>query len=337
MIFFILGHMLICIGVAVLLKLDIVKTREHLIPFVILVPYVGVMILLIEQWLQRRKIYSTRETGYEGLEVDDIRFKKIILPVGGKDTDVIPLEEAMEMNGSGTRRSLIMDILKGNPEEYVSVLESASLSSDTELSHYATTSMIAIQTNYEAKLGELEARMKEIRGMNDIDPAKDVDIDEFEKTVREKESTVELVTKDVVMPSKGYIKLLDEYITIVDKYMGSGLISGAIYEIYQEKFDDALVEMLGYIKDNKKYWLMFVTNRIEAGRLKSMDKLLELIRSSWPNDEKCYMAYMAYAHKTSNDELAREIIETVEEKNIYLSKAGKAWFNFWKGEYENPF
>ncbi len=337
MIFFILGHMLICIGVAVLLKLDIVKTREHLIPFVILVPYVGVMILLIEQWLQRRKIYSTRETGYEGLEVDDIRFKKIILPVGGKDTDVIPLEEAMEMNGSGTRRSLIMDILKGNPEEYVSVLESASLSSDTELSHYATTSMIAIQTNYEAKLGELEARMKEIRGMNDIDPAKDVDIDEFEKTVREKESTVELVTKDVVMPSKGYIKLLDEYITIVDKYMGSGLISGAIYEIYQEKFDDALVEMLGYIKDNKKYWLMFVTNRIEAGRLKSMDKLLELIRSSWPDDEKCYMAYMAYAHKTSNDELAREIIETVEEKNIYLSKAGKAWFNFWKGEYENPF
>lgn len=337
MIFFILSHMLICIGVAVLLKLDIVKTREHLMPFVILVPYVGVMILLIEQWLQRRKIYSTRETGYEGLEVDDIRFKKIILPVGKKDTDVIPLEEAMEMNGSGTRRSLIMDILKGNPEEYVSVLESASLSSDTELSHYATTSMIAIQTNYEARIGELEARMKEIRGINDIDPAKDVDIDEFEKTGREKESTVELVTKDVVMPSKGYIKLLDEYITIVDKYMGSGLISGAIYEIYQEKFDDALVEMLGYIKDNKKYWLMFVTNRIEAGRLKSMDKLLELIRSSWPDDENCYMAYMAYAHKTSNDELAREIIETVEEKNIYLSKAGKAWFNFWKGEYENPF
>ncbi len=337
MIFFIWGHMLICILVAVLLKLDIVKTREHLMPFVILVPYVGAMVLFIEQWLQKKKIYSTRETGYEKLEVDDLRFKKIILPVSGENTDVIPLEEAMEMNGSGTRRSLIMDILKGNPEEYVSVLESASLSSDTELSHYATTSMIAIQTGYEAKLGELEARMKEIRGLDEIDPAKEVDIDEFEKTVREKENTVELVTKKVNMPSKGYIKLLDEYITIIDKYMGSGLISGAVYEIYQEKFDDSLVEMLGYVKDNKKYWLMFVTNRIETGRLKNMDKLLELIRCSWPEDEKCYMAYMAYAHKTSNDELALEVIETVKEKDIYLSKAGKAWYKFWKGEYENPF
>ncbi len=337
MILFILGHMVICIIVAVLLKLDIVKTREHLMPFVILVPYVGALLLLVEQWLQKRKIYSTRETGYEKLEVDDIRFKKIVLPVSGENSDVIPLEEAMEMNGSETRRSLIMDILRGKPEDYVSVLESASLSSDTELSHYATTSMIAIQTNYESKLGELEVRMKEIRGLDDIAPAKEVDIDEFEKSVNEKENTVELVTKNVDMPSKGYIKLLDEYITIIDKYMASGLISGAIYEIYQEKFDDALVEMLGYIKDNKRYWLMFVTNRIEAGRLKSMDKLLELIRSSWPDDEKCYMAYMAYAHKTSNDELAREIIETVEEKDIYLSKAGKAWYNFWKGEYENPF
>lgn len=337
MIFIFIVHIVLCIIVTVLLRLKIIKTREHIVPILYLIPFTGPLIFFMEQWLQKRKLYSSRNAGYDRLEIDDLRFQKIVLPTGEGKNDVVPLEEAMEINNSYTRRSLIMDILKGKPEDYVPVLESASLSDDTELSHYATTSMIAIQTRYEARLGELELRMRDIRDAVDIKADVEADIDEFERNLREKGNTVELVSENFNIPSKGYIMLLDEYIMLIDKYMDSGLISGAIYDIYQVKYDAALVEMLGYVKDIKKYWLMWVTNRIETGRLKGMDKLLELMRMNWPDDEKCYMVYMAYAFKTDNDELASEIIKTVEERQIYLSKNGKEWYDFWRGKYENPF
>ena len=61
------------------------------------------------------------------------------------------------------RHSLMLDILHKNPNEYIAILQKARNSDDTEVTHYATTMMMEIQTEYEKKLQQYEKTYKEHR------------------------------------------------------------------------------------------------------------------------------------------------------------------------------
>ena len=62
----------------------------------------------------------------------------------------------------------VVDVLNRHPEDNVSLLERASRTDDTEVSHCATTAMTGIQSGYEARIADLESAYKEQKGNSDI-------------------------------------------------------------------------------------------------------------------------------------------------------------------------
>ncbi|SDW66316.1 hypothetical protein [Paenibacillus sp. CF384] len=63
-----------------------------------------------------------------------------------KETNLLPLEEALVVNDNTTRRRLLLDILKEDMDEkMIPLLEQAVNNEDTETSHYAVTAVMEIK------------------------------------------------------------------------------------------------------------------------------------------------------------------------------------------------
>ena len=292
LILFILIHLIISVVVFVLQDMNILKIRDRIYPIVYLVPYVGFMMLLVECIMDKRNRIGQREIDLDKLEITQVRYKQIKVPQK-EENEVVPLEEAMAINDSKVRRSLILDILRKNPENYVAVLEKASLSSDTELSHYATTSMMAIQSRYEKSIAELEKEKE-----------------------RDKDNPI----------------VLDDYATVLKNYINSGLISGQVLRIYQNKLNKVLEELKGLCPEKIKYRFDWIDNRLDIGNTAGVKAECEDLLKKWPGEERCYKSYMAYAFKISDKKLAMQILKEVKEKEVYLSRAGREWYDFWNAE-----
>ena len=94
-----------------------------------------------------------RPIGLEKLMVDQIRYEKIKMSDNRNQDITVPLEEAMVVNDEKVRRKLIVDVLNHDPKRHIDLLKKASMADDTELSHFATTAMMNIQSDYEEKIG----------------------------------------------------------------------------------------------------------------------------------------------------------------------------------------
>ena len=95
------------------------------------------------------------------LKVTDTKYRRLITDTGADSETMVPLEEALIVNDAKMRRNLLLDILHRNPEEYLKTLENAMDSDDVEVTHYATTTVLEIQSEYEQQLQEYMRRFNE--------------------------------------------------------------------------------------------------------------------------------------------------------------------------------
>lgn len=291
---FLVIHIVVCLLIGILLRNGIIKTRTQIYPTVVLVPVCGVLILIAEQLVNLRNKSGSREIGLEKLRIQEAKFKRIEVEQDEEEDMIVPLEEAIVVNDSKTRRKLMLDILHRNPEEHISLLQKARLADDTELTHYATTSMMEIQSSYEQNIRDLERDLKENPEREEI---------------------------------PGILRKLRKELEL---YIESGLITGNILSIYQKKLGTVLNQLLEIEPQNKKYYLRRVENRIEQTELDKVPEELEEASSRWSEDEAVYRLWVKYYHAIGQGEKIQEVLTEIEEKKIYLSGEGKKWFAFWK-------
>lgn len=295
-------HILVCAVVGLKLHTKQLETRTLIFPAVLLVPVFGVLILLADLWVNKKNKGGSREISMEKLRIQDAKFKHIEVEREKNANMVVPLEEAIAVNDAKTRRKLLLDILHKNPEEHIELLQRARLSDDTELTHYATTTMMEIQSAFEQNIRELE----------------------WEVEVREDaEDKVELV--------KALRKLRKE----LNRYIESGLITGNILNIYRRKEETVLERLLLIAPNDKRYYLSLIDNKINQGKLEGVETLLEKALEKWNEDENVYQMFIRYYQAMHQGEQIQRILKEIEEKNIYLSKEGKKWYSFWKNEELN--
>lgn len=302
MIFLFLGvRIAVCLIVGYMLYKKQIRTRIPLLMEVVLVPVCGVLLLLADLWIEERRKNGSRKIELEKLEIQDIKFRPITVEDSDNSEMIVPLEEAIAINDAGTRRMLMLDILHRNPDEHVALLQRARLADDTELTHYATTTMMEIQSGYEQRIRELEQEMALCKEINDTEGLK-IALRKQRKELK--------------------------------RYIESGLITGNILNIYRRKLEEVLRQLLEFAPENKNYYLDSIENRIGQRQTEHLEADLQEALRRWPQEEYIYRLLVQFYQLTMQGEKIKEILAEMERNKIYLSAEGKQWFAFWRHERE---
>lgn len=145
-------HVMICVLLCVLSRVGVLRVEGRLLPFMLLVPLWGPLCVLM---LHTRTLIRAGEhtaPGLEQMRVDDEERRSILVEERADFANTVPLEEALIVNDSSQRRSLVMSILNDNPSRYIDVLSQARLNEDVEVVHYAATAMAQISAKEDLAL-----------------------------------------------------------------------------------------------------------------------------------------------------------------------------------------
>ena len=288
-------HLLICLTLWFLMYRQRISARYEMLPAVFMIPVFGILLLAEEMQLARRHQIGSKHIDLEKLKITDTRYNRIDVDTGKNQDITVPLEEAMLVNDSSVRRELMFDILHQNPEDYISLFQRTRMSSDVELTHYATTTMMEIQSRYELGLQELSERMRQ-------------------------------------QPDN--LVLMKRYRTELDKYISSGLISGNILYVYRQQLDTVLDQIVALEPERKKYRIQKIENRIAMNELEGIEEELAYLTEKWPEDEMVYMLTVKYYYHRGQGAKIKEVLHRLKEDKVYLSHEGKRWYQFWNSKEE---
>ena len=286
----VLIHLIICIVIFLLMKQGKIKSSMVVYPAVVLVPVCGLVLLVIEEYRVRNTTQKERQVGVESFKISDIRYKRIEVDDDSNETITVPLEEAISVNNASVRRKLMMDILHRNPEEYIELLQMTRTADDTELTHYATTTMMEIQNKYELEIHKLSEEIKE---------------------------------------NPKELQVLKKYRKVLLKYIDSGLISGKILEIYRAQLDDILRKLCEMLPENRVYFQDYIRNQIALGKNNIDGQIMDMI-NRWPDEVQVYQIYVEFLWKSNRGDEIPGVLNRLKEGNVYLSSEGKAWLEFWE-------
>ena len=287
----VLIHLIICIVIFLLMKQGKIKSSMVVYPAVVFVPICGLVLLVIEEYRVRNTTPKERQVGVESFKISDIRYKRIVVDDDSNETITVPLEEAISVNNASVRRKLMMDILHRNPEEFIELLQMTRTADDTELTHYATTTMMEIQNKYELEIHKLSEEIKE---------------------------------------NPKELRVLKKYRKVLLKYIDSGLISGKILEIYRVQLDDILRKLCEMLPENRVYFQDDIRNQIALGKNDNIDGQIMDMINRWPDEVQVYQIYVEFLWKSNRGDEIPSVLNRLKEGNVYLSSEGKAWLEFWE-------
>lgn len=214
------------------------------------------------------------------------------------DSMTVPLEEAMIVNDPSTRRSLLIEALYSNPADYVPQLLDARSNEDTEVVHYAAIALTEIQKHYDMQFQDLAK--KRLRHPDD-------------KT------------------------LDDEYLSTLEKYIGSGLLKGDGLRTQLRSFSNLLQKKLAQ-QDVRGRWSLLRKKADADLRLGDADALdwdIQQMETDW-QDRECYWIYRIESAVLRKDaKTIKAVIAELNGKDIYMSQQLRSVVSFWGGQRES--
>ena len=124
-------HALVCLGIYLCRRAEILKFSSQAFPLVALVPVWGLLAAATAEWNTRRHKSGAKLIDLEDLHINDYR----LLGIEEESTQmpVVPLEEAFLINDAATRRRLMVEILRQDPNQYIQLLQQARLNDDIDV------------------------------------------------------------------------------------------------------------------------------------------------------------------------------------------------------------
>ena len=138
------------------IRFRILKVHPYMSVVALLLPFWGVLIVLVVQFRIFFRIKNNIDIGVDKLKLESELYRSITVDEKKVAANTVPIEEALVVNSARERRSIIMDVLNDNPVEYISFLRKAGNNEDTEVVHYAVTAMVEISKENDYKLQEFE-------------------------------------------------------------------------------------------------------------------------------------------------------------------------------------
>ena len=292
LILFLILHLLICLILYLLGRTGVLRCGGMVFVLAFLVPVFGLACLLILEIRSRGKQQIKEEVGIEKLKVNDEVHKSILMEEDPAESRVVPLEEALLINDPSLRRELMMEIMYSNPDDYVEQLQEARMNDDTEVVHYAVTALAELQKDYDLRFQELQRRMEEEPDDKEI---------------------------------------LEEYLELLDQYLGSGLLEGNARELQLRNYSDLLGDKLERDGDNLRLYEKKIQADLMSGEYNQAYEDISRVLEIWPKSEKGYLFLIQYYASVKNRHGITETIGLLERRNIHLSSEGRGIVRFWDG------
>lgn len=284
-------HIILCVIYFTLGK-KINKERAEKFPslIVVLLPIFGFVMWLADRAVIDEKLFDKKEIDMDKMEITDAKYQRLENDSSVNGEEMVPLEEALIINDAQLRRSLLLDILRKNPEKYLSTLERAKASEDVEITHYATTTLLEIQSEYEQKL--------------------------------------QMFLEQYPSRKKDY-SFLKEYADCLERYVTSGLIDGSVLNMQQEQLLGVLKDLITRDKPNRDDRFLYIETALNLKKYDIADSEIKETKEEYVESEKWNQLAVRYYWETGQTEEINKVLANVKNRNIYLTKEGKEWFRFW--------
>ena len=284
-------HIIICIVVYLLMRAGVLKSTRMIMPLVCMVPAAGLAALLVLEIRSRGKQEILEEVGVEKLKINDEIHRSILMDEDPVEDRIVPLEEALLINEPSARRELMMEIMYANPSDYVEQLKEASLNDDTEVVHYAVTALSELQKEYDLQFQELEWEIR-----------------------KHPEDT----------------ELEDRYISLLGRYLGSGLAEGNARNIKLRDYSDMLGRRLETRQDSLRLYRDKVETDLQIKEYGKAYQVIQEILGRWEKNEAGYLLLLRYYAAMNSRAGIDSVLGMIERKGIYLSPEGRTEVRFWQ-------
>lgn len=286
---FLFVHVICCIAIYILIEFRVLKVDRAMLPIVFLVPLWGELCVLAIHWMVKTGKAGRKTIGIEKLRVEGEIYTNIQMDHDSFES-AIPLEEALLINESSIRRSLIMDVLTQNPEEYLNLLNQARMNGDVEVVHYATTAMSEVAKAYDLRLQSLEA--------------------EYAANPEDE-------------------RVLERYMEFLEDYINKEMAKGQFLRMQQMQLSKLIKKRIETM-DTLELCGMYAENELNMGHSAEVLQMVEHMEKRWPREENTWFLKLRYHVQHGEGLKVRDVIDEIERKQIYLSGEGKELIEFWK-------
>ncbi len=270
---------------AVILSSHVLKRRLHGAHYLwmLMLPIIGPL----SGWMQMRAEGRT-PPGSTWIRRNDEAYKNLIMahnPV--KDT--VPLEEALLINDPNKRRTMMMNILRSDPLQYLDLLLVARFNEDTETAHYATATIMELQRQFQL---EIQQRQLEL-DQNEEDIAKH-----------------------------------KEYAAFLSRYCESGLLEGQLLRRQRLVLKKALDRGLS-IEIDPALLSMRVRNSLALNESADAKAAAQTLMNRWTLHEVSWLESMRCCVETRDQSGMQSLLQKLRETPVDLTSKGREQLLFW--------
>lgn len=286
-----LFHLLLCALVFLGIVLDALRVRMEVMPVVLFVPVWGVVCVLLIHFQLMISGKRSAELGVEKLRINEEIYRSFVVS-GGESANTAPLEDVLLLDSARERRSQMMSLLNDDPAQHLELLRQASMSTDVEVVHYATTAMSELNKEYDFRLQQAEKRY----GDSPDDP-----------------------------------EALDGYLNVLGDYLSKAMAPERIQRIQRGQYA-TLLEKRQSTRPTLENGAELVRQLLLLGDMDRAGEALAQLRKRWPKEQQVWLLELETAARTRDGEQLRLVLRRAEEEQIYLGAQAREMLRFWKGE-----
>lgn len=266
---------------------------------ILLLPYLGPLAVAIAYYLMSNRARSQQiEVGIEeslalenhSLELEVEEEDSIDLRASEDVRQWVPIEEALLLNDSITKRELMMSMLKDQPSNVVALLQEARMNEDVEVVHYATVMLAELHKDYDLKVHQLKEELAE-------------------------------------QPDN--LSLLEELCLVLEEYLISGLVAGKFAESSRRQYIDLLRRKVALSHELKDF-IRLGQQYLALGEEQRVRQVLEYCQINWPTDESYrvfqFQALVALGDRLG----LQQFFQDIDTCHVYFSRRNRQVIQFWR-------
>lgn len=263
--------------------------QEYRIP-ILLVPIFGPLMGLMIDALFLLDAPGTKPVELEPLRLDnDIYWTPFAkMP---EDKDVIPLEEAILINNTKSRRKAVLSTFQDDSLKYLDILMVARSNDDVDTTHYATIQISKIQRQFQLKLQKYAAAYEK-------DPDNPV--------------------------------LLDEYIDLLGRYLQSPLVEKSILIHQRQVYQGLLNHKLTQAPNDRDTLIRKLRNSTDLREdYVSVLAIVDLLKQKWPAEEETWIEALRACVEWCDTERVGMVVQEMQTQKVNWTKRGREQVRPW--------
>lgn len=281
-------------GVALLYGLAAKKKKQPLplekIAITALIPMMGLFMPYLGLIFKNKEVEVLSDT----FDREEYRFRHDIRYLKKaeieKEINTVPVEEALILNDSVTKRRLIMDTAKENAYDYITFLKLAIRDQDMETSHYAASLVMEIKRN-------LQNLIQSLSVAHGHDPDN--------------------------------LIVLEEYIQVVSKYYRSQLLDEKNQERYAYLYSQLLDAYLTKTTPSEHWLEEKIDVDFHLGHLKEIETWINVYYQSYPDSERPYLLLLKHYYHNGDQAKFDITLKALKGSHIKLSREGLSIVRYW--------